>query len=68
MRACYCCEKEIPSYTEHLKYDDEIICTSCFDEWTTTHYYVGGEYIGSDEDENITHVYDWEDEPMEGEE
>lgn len=60
MRKCTYCEEEIPKNTEHIKGEDWIACENCFEESTMTNYYVGGEFVGTDEDE-IIHVYDWED-------
>lgn len=66
MRKCTYCDKEIPFHTEHLRYtntcEDKLICSDCYEEETTTHFYICGEYSGS-EDDGYTIVYGWEDEP-----
>ena len=64
-RKCYYCETDMPKGTEHIIYDNDPVCMDCTDEYTITQYYVGGEYVGSDDDGDVEKVYAWEDEDRE---
>ncbi len=54
---CDYCEKEINKGDDYIKMCDSETryCDECFSSDTTTNYYVGGEYVGNDND---TEEYD----------
>lgn len=62
---CDYCEQEIRQGDEYLKYDDGRYCKSCYNTDTVTYYYIGGEYIGTDNDD-VAEFYSWEIEDIGG--
>lgn len=63
-RKCHHCDKHMPKGTEHVEFDDELYCMDCIEESTLTYYYLGGEFLATDDDGAVK-VYAWEDEEHE---
>ena len=53
---CDYCEKEIKYNVSYIEFEGECICENCYETSTTTNYYVGGEFLGTDDD---VKEHDW---------
>lgn len=55
---CEGCGKDLKVGDDYIRLeDDERYCSDCYEEETITHYTVGGEFVG--DDNNVAHFGDW---------
>lgn len=55
---CEDCGKDLKVGDDYIRLeDDERYCSDCYEEETITHYTVGGEFVG--DDNNVAHFGDW---------
>lgn len=46
---CEYCEEPLTEEDRYIKYDDERYCSKCYTECIVSYYYVGGEFIETDD-------------------
>lgn len=61
---CWSCEKPINKGDEYIKDEDGRYCSDCYESYQVTSYFVGGEFVGTNDD-GAVEIYDWLD--LEGE-
>lgn len=47
---CDFCEEEIVRGQSYIKFEGERACSKCCTKHTTINYYIGGEFLGTDDD------------------
>jgi len=47
---CNYCEKEIDKKDEYIAYEGERFCADCYEGSTVTSYFIGGEFLATDDD------------------
>ena len=47
---CDICEKDIDFKKGYIKFEGERVCSNCYTESTITSYFVGGEFLATDDD------------------
>lgn len=63
MMRCDCCEKNLKIGDEYILFEGERFCSDCYTEDHTTHYFLGGEFLATEDDgvQEVVHGYerDW---------
>lgn len=62
MIKCDCCEKTLKVGDEYILFEEEHFCSDCYTENHITDYFLGGEFLGTDDDgvQEVIHGYERE--------